>query len=301
MITKPWRKRVAALGAVVCATAVGGGEAAPAGSKSKMEQLRLCTGQEGGTYFPVGNEIKRITGKLDVVVVETQGSIENLVQMANGGCDAAIVQADALGYFEKANQGKMAPLERMDHLYDEYAHLICHKGAALEEITDMKRHPSQFAVAMEPEGSGSYLTWRVWGIHFPAYAKVEVKQVPFNEGLEMVGTGIEAQCLLYVGGINSQQMRMADEDDRLRLIPINDPVFKGIKDPFGHSAFQSTGFPEGIYGNLLALAAPKNQTVSVKAVLVINQDWIAAHNGGYQEFRTAVAKAKNGIRDVLGY
>src|SRR5258708_1956112 len=94
--------------------------------------MRLCGGAPGGNYefsavqiaMQAGGNLARGSA-VQVIPVNTNGSLENLQKLDDGSCDAAIVQADALNVYLNQNAKSALNVERTLALYDEYVHLIC--------------------------------------------------------------------------------------------------------------------------------------------------------------------------------
>ena len=83
--------------------------------------LTLCTGGAKGNYFFSGMQIReQAKGALNVEVINTKGTWDNLQKMARGECDAAIIQGDGWSVWNARNKSASLDLERVDVLYKEY-------------------------------------------------------------------------------------------------------------------------------------------------------------------------------------
>ncbi len=62
--------------------------------------LTIATGPSDGSYFQIAQDIKNVAGKdgIDLQVMPTKGSLENLELLGSGKVDLAIVQLDALRF-----------------------------------------------------------------------------------------------------------------------------------------------------------------------------------------------------------
>jgi TRAP-type uncharacterized transport system substrate-binding protein len=60
----------------------------------------IATGSSDGSYFQIAQDIKNVAGKenIDIQVMPTKGSIENIQLLGAGKVDLAIVQLDALRF-----------------------------------------------------------------------------------------------------------------------------------------------------------------------------------------------------------
>src|ERR1051325_1662909 len=62
--------------------------------------LTIATGPNDGSYYQIAQDIKAVAAKdnVDVQVMATKGSLENIDLLASGKVDTAIVQLDALRF-----------------------------------------------------------------------------------------------------------------------------------------------------------------------------------------------------------
>ena len=162
-------------------------------------EMRICTGQSDGTYKTVGKIYSNIATNLNVTVVETNGSIDNLEKINSGVCDVALVQRDAYWvYLDKHPKAKL-PVERVSSPYDEYVHMVCNTGNDVEEVDDLT---SSNTLYVGIEGSGSEVTWNNFVAENDAYASVNVVKAT-NLEARMKITSEKDSCALYVGALGA--------------------------------------------------------------------------------------------------
>ena len=104
--------------------------AALAAKSKKKPVLRLATGQQGGIYYEFGKLMKKAVEDLDVEVMVTAGSVENIDLLEAGKADAALVQSDVLA--------KM-PQKRTEQavLYNEAIQLIANRKSGIKSVKDI--------------------------------------------------------------------------------------------------------------------------------------------------------------------
>lgn len=132
------------------------------------DTLTIGTAAEGGTYDQLGQWLDdALTEELGLAVdrirvVETDGTRQNLTQLADGELDLAIVQSDAEVNRNVATIGK---------LYDEYLHVLVNLDKWPDErpprnLLDLRSRP----VALGPEDSGTRMAveglLRHYGIYY---------------------------------------------------------------------------------------------------------------------------------------
>lgn len=115
--------------------------------RRRVIQLTLATGSQTGVYYPFGVAIAQTIAqhqpKIDIQVIQTNGSRENMQLLESGEVELAIAQSDTPTF----------PAARaISILYAELFHLIATQSSQIETIADLKGK----RIALMPEGSGSY-------------------------------------------------------------------------------------------------------------------------------------------------
>lgn len=275
--------------------------------------LRLCTGAETGNYYQAGRDIAaRAKGRLDVEVIPTAGSLDNLDRLAAGACDAAVVQSDALYVYARRRPGSRLALEQSADLYEEKLHLICNREAGLSKVT--KLAPTQ-RVAIGAPGGGTNITWDA----FRLADKKRYEPIPTDphggaRALSRIGTQAadgtsRATCMAYVTGLRAPSMQEADEwakanPGKVVLTPADDSDLPGVKDDFGKPLYTRTAIPGGTYRNLQPKGffggSEEVPTLGVRAALVTATAFIEAKPDAYDRFLSAVGQAAPSIRQRVG-
>lgn len=251
--------------------------AASAQSAAGKPTVRICTGGQSGKYYQTAAELgSQLKGAVVVQVVETNGSLDNFRQLADGNCDAAIVQSDAYGIFPATNPAAKLNVERVVPLYNEYAQLVCNVNAGINDVDDLIGKSSR--VLIGPNGSGTSVTWQTFGKQREDYLKVGTDPIGGTRAITRIVDGTDAACMIFVSGLGSGTMQEVDElgKGKLKLVPINDGVLDDVKDPKNQSVYTFADVPEGTYKNLQAqgwFGGQKNiQTLALPALLIANVD-----------------------------
>ena len=280
---------------------------------AQAEALRLCTGAESGNYYQAGRDIAaRAKGRLDVEVVPTAGSLDNLDRLVSGACDAAVVQSDALYVYARRKPGTRLALEQSADLYEEKLHLICNKEAGLSKVT--KLVPTQ-RVAIGAPGGGTNITWEAFRLaDKKRYEAIPTDPYGGARALSRIGTMASegtsrATCMAYVTGLRAPSMQEADEwaknnPGKIVLVPADDSDLPGVKDDFGKPLYTRTAIPAGTYPNLQPKGffggSDEVPTLGVRAALVTSTAFIEAKSEAYDRFLSAVGQATPSIRQRVG-
>ena len=261
-------------------------------SSASATTLNLCTAKVGGNYEYAGKLFKeQFSGVIDINVINTKGSVENLEKINSGECDAAIVQSDAQYVFEKDNGKSEADL--LAPLYTEYYHLLCRREANITGLDSL----SGRKVMIGEVGTGSQVTFRGTVLADKEFGSDEYsKIVPINRGgdkgsLVDIRSG-KADCLVYVGTPNSTFMTNYAQKfgESLVLVPVEDKDFDDVelktadgetysvwnKSVLPYSAYESI-MPSGVFGR------KDVNTISVNAQFVVSNKWRDANSDAYGE------------------
>lgn len=264
--------------------------------------LNLCTASESGNYYWAGVQIaSQAKGAVNVVPVATRGSMENLEKVEKGECQAAIVQSDAFLAYSKQYPKSTLNLERSATLYNELVHLLCNRAAGISKITKLT---SKNTVAVGKNGSGSAVTWDGFiSVDPKTYKGVQTVPLDGERALAKVADGTDVQCLLFTAGLNTPFVKetATGYKDKIVLVPTDDSDIKDAKDVKGNKLYEYNTIPGGMYPGLQdGTFSSSVATISVKALIVVDSNWVDAHDKEYGKFLEAVRKASPAIKQRVG-
>ena len=122
------------------------------------KQIVIATGGLLGNYFQVGKDINHNVYNGKAKVINTQGSVENMLLVANGEADIALVQADALAMLEtfymSEAKTKNDLVEVVGKLYEETVHILVPERSKLHTIEEL----NQKVIVSGGVNSGTTLT-----------------------------------------------------------------------------------------------------------------------------------------------
>jgi TRAP transporter TAXI family solute receptor len=161
--------------------------------------LTIATGPAGGSYFQIAQDIKNIAGKegIELEVVPTKGSFENIQLLGSGKVDLAIVQLDALRFVSdvlKQQQG-LNVFDRIKvvlNLYPEEIHILSNK----KEIQSFYQLDGK-RVSVGEDGGGTALTAAVLAAMYDI--KTMVPFETFDDAVKKMDQGA-LDAVMFVGG-----------------------------------------------------------------------------------------------------
>jgi uncharacterized protein len=159
----------------------------------------IATGPSDGSYFQIAQDIKNVVGKegIDLQVMATKGSLENLELLTSGKADLAIVQLDALRFISDVAKQDLGvdvfqKIKVVLNLYPEEIHILTNK----KDIQTFYNLEGK-RVSVGAPGGGTAVTAAVL---FNLYdIKSTVSEEPFEEAIKKMDQGT-LDAVIFVGG-----------------------------------------------------------------------------------------------------
>jgi TRAP transporter TAXI family solute receptor len=159
----------------------------------------IATGPNDGSYFQIAQDIKNVAGKegIDIQVMPTKGSIENIQLLGSGKVDMAIVQLDALRFVSEVLKQQKG-LDLFDsikvilNLYPEEIHILTNKN----DIQTFYQLEGK-RVSVGTEGGGTAVTAAVLLAVYDIKATVSFDT--FDDAIKKMEQG-SLDAVMFVGG-----------------------------------------------------------------------------------------------------
>ncbi|MFI0263544.1 TAXI family TRAP transporter solute-binding subunit [Streptomyces sp. NPDC017056] len=162
-----------------------GGPPGPSG------QVTLATGVRSGVYARYGElleqDLRKDLPRVDVRLMNTAGSLDNLGRLASGRAQFSIATADAVAEMQRVDPRGAARLRACARLYDDYIQLVVPEGSPVTSAKDLR----DLRVGVGADGSGVQLVTR----RLMAAAGLD-----FEQDIEAVRVGIDQMPLLLEEG-----------------------------------------------------------------------------------------------------
>jgi hypothetical protein len=247
----------------------------------ELRLIRIGTGSTGGTYFPVGgliaSAISNPPGSRDcelggscgvpgliAAAVSTQGSVQNVIDVASGTLDMALTQADVAysAYFGRgifAGDKRLDNLRAVANLFPESVHLVVRRDSGIKAVADLKGK----RVSLGELESGTLV---IAEIVLDAFGLGKDDVVAFYEKLGKAGDMLaegELDGYFMVGGYPIYAIAHSADTTAIDLIPIMGEQAERITD--SHPFLSADIIPAGTYKGVGSVA-----TLSVGALLVVS-------------------------------
>jgi len=228
--------------------------------QSRTQTIMIATNDEGSQSYEFISALKKVTAsvepRLNIKIVQTNGSIEIMTLLKESKADFGVVQLDAL----------TAPnVDSVAFLYPQVYHLIVHADSDIQTPVDLKGR----VVATPDIGGGTYTSF----LSLLEYYGLDTKSVtimPISDGVEREQAFLsgKADAIFRVTTLGSSSIREFMQSANARLIPFEQ--FEAMR-LFSPTLFDYT-IPFGTY----KAAEPEvpqadMQTVGVPTVLVARE------------------------------
>ncbi len=266
--------------------------------KPEKPVLRVATGNPGGWYQKYGEMLKNKADSIDVQLIPSGGSLDNLRMLAENKADMAIVQSDVLAFMQPGDK----VVTEQTTLYAEYAQLIANRNSGIKSLKDID--PRKNVVFIGPKGSGTALTWQGLAEQNEFYKKIPVRYADYSEALAEVEKNPKA-LMMFVGGLSSDILKMAEQhaekSGKLRLIEFDDKKLLSKADQHGNQIYKLAEIKSNIYPELQRgwFFSGSVDTLAVQAVLVLRTDWAKTYGAESMDaLSVAVLQTKPEIQQL---
>jgi len=244
-------------------------------SAAQADDFIITTGSQGGGYERLGHmfmaQIKQQKVDLDLEVVNSNGSVENIECINTGECQAAIVQLDALninppkGMFKT----KYAHTEKVLWLYN--------KGLGFSDLSDIEGKKDVFIVIVD--GSGAQVTLNSFVQEDAGYkvnADSAIYADDFYEAVSIVADGRSGSKkvagTLYVGASIPAEIAN-DFKDKVLVGEATDSDFNDAEDINGEPLYTNCEIEKQVLRGMNTSTWSNPSTVCVKAAIVYKADY----------------------------
>jgi TRAP transporter TAXI family solute receptor len=249
-----------------------GGAADATGEKIK---IRIATGSTTGVYYPMGNGIKRLIegaypDTIEVEVVSTSGTAENLQLIDDEKVDLALVQNDTAYYFNNGQAMYPLPSRKalaIASLYTELVQIVATKKSDIHHLDQLKGRRIRTGSPPENFPNSATLIFALAGWEASDLTDVrcsfgEARRMLLENELDaaVVTAGVPTPLLTEtIDGISLQ--------DYVTLIPIGESLANQLMRKFPY--FVYTSIPADTYRT----QREPVKTVGVRAILVARKNF----------------------------
>lgn len=225
----------------------------------QIYHLTIATGNSDGEYYAFATALSNVVAahepKIQIRVLETDGSLQNAKLLAEGEADLGIIQGDTA----------LDPsVQAIAYLFPEICHLIAAPNANIRQFTDLRGK----RVAVPPRGSGSYAIFKHFQSHYNLQDS-DFRPLPMTtaESYEKLEAG-EIDALFRVIALGSPSVRGLLQRTQAQLVPIDQAESMRLTLP----VLEASEIPKGTYDGALPIPGEDIPAVGLRAILVTRRD-----------------------------
>ncbi|WP_101254973.1 TAXI family TRAP transporter solute-binding subunit [Streptomyces barkulensis] len=225
-IRRPWARRpLTAAGAAVAVLALLLWWLLPGGGPAPGGQVVFTTGARGGVYERYGELLKEQLGRdlpeVDVTLVPSQGSVQNIERLVSGEASFTIAAADAVAAYVNSGGKDADRLRACARLYDDYIQLVVPADSPVRAAEDLEG----LRVGLGQQRSGVNL---IAGRLLKAAGLDPDKDIrPVLQGIDRMPELLlreELDAFFWSGGLPTGAIEELAEATEIRLVPLGDLV-----------------------------------------------------------------------------
>jgi TRAP transporter TAXI family solute receptor len=244
----------------------------PLGEESPSGTITFSTGTPTGVYQKYGTLLQGAIAKdmprVDVRLLNSDGSQENVRRVATGKADFTIAAADAVETYILANKPGADRLRGCARLYDDYVHLVVPRSSSVRSVADLRGRK----VAVGPSGSGV----RLIANHVLQAAGLDPQKdiKPLADGIGTMPDLLKQHkidAFFWSGGLPTSAVLKLSKSFDIRLVPIGSGLIKKLHEQGGASRYyRAAVMPADAYPK--AQLGSSVQTLAVANFLITRED-----------------------------
>ncbi|MEU3599864.1 TAXI family TRAP transporter solute-binding subunit [Streptomyces sp. NPDC006798] len=296
MFTNPLRTRRARLfagaAAVLAALGLLSWWLLPLGEPEPRDSVTFSTGVHNGVYQRYGALLKDALAEdlpeVDITLLTSEGSRQNLARVASGEADFTIATADAVAQYQREGRPGADRLRGCARLYDDYVQLVVPADSRVREVADLRG----LKVGVGQPGSGVRL---IADRLLAASGLDPVKDVTgVPNGIDTVPELLEngtIQAFFWSGGLPTKSVQSLSERFRIRLVPLERGLIEKVHragDPTG--SYRFAVMPPDLYPRAQS-SVPVNSMAVANLLVTTDRTDSALVEG----FTRTVIRSRDGI------
>lgn len=203
------------------------------------EEVRICTGAEGGAYFQRGALLAgavSASAGIPAIPFPGGGTLGCLDKLAKGEVEAAFVQGDALAWLQQTRSPLLRSIGVAGKVLTEEVVVVCNRSVNEEDFGDVGQSRDFTVVVGGGPGSGANLMLNVIADFDSDFAKPTYLYADpnakngFLDAVGQVSDGL-ADCAVGVMDIHSPIMKTVDDEfgNSVRMIGAWDGDFRSLE------------------------------------------------------------------------
>ncbi|MCW5253355.1 TAXI family TRAP transporter solute-binding subunit [Streptomyces sp. SHP 1-2] len=243
----------------------------PLGEKPPGGTVTFSTGTRAGVYQKYGEllraELRKDMPGLDVRLLTSAGSQENVERVASGKADFTIAAADAVETYRLDGAPGADRLRGVTRLYDDYVQLVVPSGSDIRTVADLRG--KRVAIGLPHSGVRLIATQVLRASGIDPDRDITAREDGIDTGPGRLGKELDA--FFWSGGLPTDGLKRIAETGAFRFVPIGEDLVAKLHAYGGATRYyRATNMPESAYPAVQNGAVVP--TMAVSNLLVTRED-----------------------------
>ena len=234
-------------------------------SSLSKNEYTIATGSKSGVYYPIGETLAGIL-KIDypnvqLKVLETAGSVENLQMLKDGKVDMALVQNDIAFYASEGEamfaDQKITNITGIATLFPEVVQFIVRKETGINSLAQMEGRK----IAVGSKNSGTYYNAQQVLTLAGVWEKIDQQFIGGTDAMKELQEG-KIDGFIFTSGLPNPSIIELAKKVEITLVPVEHDLVQKIVNSY------SFYFPSTIAPNQYPGQTDEVSAVEINAILV---------------------------------
>ena len=234
-------------------------------SSLSKNEYTIATGSKSGVYYPIGETLAGILKtdypNVQLKVLETAGSVENLQMLKEGKVDMALVQNDIAFYASEGEamfaDQKITNVTGIATLFPEVVQFIVRKETGISSLTQMEGRK----IAVGSKNSGTYYNAQQILTLAGVWEKIDQQFIGGTDAMKELLEG-KIDGFIFTSGLPNPSIIELAKKVEITLIPVEHDLVQKLVNSYSFY-FPSTIAPNQYPGQTAEVSA-----VEINAILV---------------------------------
>lgn len=226
--------------------------------RQRIHRLAIAAGSQEGEYYAFAQALSQVVAEhqpdIEITVLETEGSQQNLDLLQQQQAQLAIVQSDT---------PPQPSARAVAYLFPEIFHVVARTDAEIENFSDLRGK----RVALMPEGSGSYKLFWALSRHYGLTEEFTSVVLPPDQAYAALQRG-DVDALSRVMALGNPTLRDLLQTTPAELVGIDQVEALQLSLPY----LEAAEIPKGTYDGSRPTPPENLPVVSVRALLITHTD-----------------------------
>lgn len=243
----------------------------PLGERPPSGTITFSTGTRAGVYHEYGERLRAELAKdmpdLDVDLLTSAGSQQNVQRVATGSADITIAAADAVETYELGDGPGAGRLRGVARLYDDYVQLVVPPDSDIKSVKDLRG--KRVAIGLPDSGVRLIATRVLEAAGIDPEKDITPRSDGIDTGPGLLGRDLDA--FFWSGGLPTRGLTQIAETSTFRFVPIEEDLVAKVHAQGGATRYyRATNMPESAYKTIQNGSTVP--TMAVSNLLVTRKD-----------------------------